>query len=160
MSPGVLVRQAVRDEAAGIADVLRQSFAEFESLYTTEGFAATVVSAEDLIHRIGEGPVWVALWGQTIAGTASAVLKGERGLYVRGVAVRPPSRGMGIAAALLREVESFARTERCRRMYLTTTPFLNDAIRLYERWGFTRVPDGDEDLFGTPLFTMAKNLDG
>ena len=45
-------------------------------------------------------------------------------------------------------------------MYLTTTPFLNDAIRLYQRWGFTRVPDGDEDLFGTPLFTMAKNLDG
>ena len=77
MSPGVLVRQAVRDEAAGIADVLRQSFAEFEPLYTTEGFAATVVSAEDLIHRIGEGPVWVALWGQTIAGTASAVLKGS-----------------------------------------------------------------------------------
>jgi len=160
MSSGVLVRKAVRDEAAGIADVLRQSFAEFEPLYTPEGFAATVVSAEGVTRRMNEGPVWVALWNEAIAGTASAVLKGERGLYVRGVAVLPRSRGKGIAAALLREVESFARAEKCRRMYLTTTPFLNDAIRLYERWGFTRVPDGSEDLFGTPLFTMAKNLDG
>ena len=158
MNSGVLVRKAVRDEAAGIADVLRQSFAEFEPLYTTNGFAATVVSAEDVARRMTEGPVWVGLCGETIAGTASAVIKEECGLYVRGVAVVPHLRGKGIAAALLRKVESFARTAQCQRMYLTTTPFLNGAIRLYERWGFMRVPEGDEDLFGTPLFTMAKNI--
>jgi N-acetylglutamate synthase-like GNAT family acetyltransferase len=160
MDTGVLVREATQDEVVEIAKVLQQAFAEFEALYTIDGFAATVISQADVARRMDEGPVWVALRNATIAGTASAVLKGERGLYVRGVAVVPQSRGSGIASALLREVESFARTENCRRMFLTTTPFLDSAIQLYKRWGFTRVPDGNEDLFGTPLFTMAKNLDG
>ena len=159
MDSGVLVREAKQDEAAEIAKVLQQAFAEFEAVYTIDGFAATVVSAEEVAQRMNEGPLWIARWNGTIVGTASAVLKAERGLYLRGVAVLPQSRGKGIGAALLRVVEKFARNEKCRRMYLTTTPFLNEAIRLYERWGFSRAPDGNEDLFGTPLFAMAKNLD-
>ena len=160
MASDVLVRTAERGEASEISQVLRHAFKEFEPLYTTYGFAATVVSAEDVIRRMSEGPVWVATSSGTIAGTASAVLKGKDELYLRGVAVLPPLRGKGIAAALLREVERFAAVAKCQRIYLTTTPFLNDAIRLYERWGFTRVADGNEDLFGTPLFTMAKMIDG
>ena len=160
MDSGVLVREARQDDAAEIAKVLQKAFTEFEALYTIDGFTATVVSASEVAQRMSEGPLWVARWNGTIAGTASAVLKGERGLYLRGVAVLPPARGKGIASALLREIESFARSQNCRRMYLTTTPFLDSAIRLYERWGFTRVPDGNQDLFGTPLFTMAKNIEG
>jgi N-acetylglutamate synthase-like GNAT family acetyltransferase len=68
-------------------------------------------------------------------------------------------RGRGIAEALMNEVESFARQNGCARMFLTTTPFLTSAIRLYERYGFTRVPNGAADLFGTPLIKMEKNLD-
>jgi hypothetical protein len=40
------------------------------------------------------------------------------------------------------------------------TPFLAGAIRLYERFGFKRTPGGPNDLFGTPLFSMAKALNG
>src|SRR5260370_227302 len=43
-------------------------------------------------------------------------------------------------------------------MYLSTTPFLDRAIRLYERFGFQRSDEGPLDLFGTPLFTMTKRL--
>ena len=155
----VLIRRAVREDAAAIAQVLRESFAEFEALYTPGGFGATVLRPEGVALRIDEGPVWVALLAGQIAGTASALRKGESDLYVRGVAVVPRARGCGIAASLLSQVEQFARQEQCRRLFLTTTPFLDSAIRLYERSGYTRVLNGDEDLFGTPLFPMEKKIE-
>ena len=152
-------RRALPADAADIADVLRQSFKEFEPLYTRQGFTATTPDRQQVGSRLQEGPAWIALCDERTAGTAAAVLKDEKGLYVRGVAVVPSMRGRGIAELLMNEVESFARQNGCARMFLTTTPFLTSAIRLYERFGFTRVPDGTADLFGTPLIKMEKNLD-
>jgi hypothetical protein len=43
-------------------------------------------------------------------------------------------------------------------MRLHTTPFLSRAIRCYERFGFVRSQDPPSNLFGTPLFTMEKQL--
>jgi GNAT superfamily N-acetyltransferase len=154
------IRRATAADAEDIAQVLRQSFVEFEPLYTPEGLAATTPDEQQVRRRMDEGPVWVALWGDRIAGTAAAVPKGEKGLYVRGIAVVPSARGRGIAESLLNEVETFAKSSGCPRLFLTTTPFLSSAIRLYERCGFLRIPDGADDLFGTPLLTMAKDLSG
>jgi predicted N-acetyltransferase YhbS len=109
---------------------------------------------------MAEGPTWVALLSNAIVGTASVVEKGEGGLYVRGMAVLPSARGRGVGELLLREIEGFALRNGCTRLVLSTTPFLNGAIRLYERFGFERTLDGPNDLFGTPLFTMAKALNG
>jgi hypothetical protein len=41
---------------------------------------------------------------------------------------------------------------------LSTTPFLDAAIALYERCGFRRTAGGPLELAGTPLFTMEKRL--
>ncbi|MBC7909661.1 MAG: GNAT family N-acetyltransferase, partial [Pyrinomonadaceae bacterium] len=79
-------------------------------------------------------------------------------LYIRGMAALPLARGQGIGELLLKHVESFAREHGHERLTLSTTPFLDRAIRLYERAGFLRSDDGPHDLFGTPLFTMAKVL--
>jgi len=57
---------------------------------------------------------------------------------------------------LLAEVERFARGGGFQRMLLSTTPFLDDAIRLHQRFGFKRIREGPHDLAGTPLFTMEK----
>jgi len=155
MGCSLRIRRADITDSAAIADVLRRAFLEFESLYTPQGFAATTPDEFQIRPRIEEGPAWVALWQDEIAGTAAAVLQGEKGLYVRGVAVLPSARGCGIAEAMMQEVERFARNEGCSRMFLTTTPFLDSAIRLYERIGFRCT--GHADLFGTPLLKMAKD---
>jgi putative acetyltransferase len=158
MQSNMRIRRAAAADAAEIAAVLRQSFEEFEALYTPKGFAATTPDPAQVSARMLEGPAWIARHGDRAAGTASAVLKGEKGLYVRGVAVVPSVRGQGIAESLMNEVESFAKQHECGRMFLTTTPFLTAAIRLYERLGFMRVPNGTADLFGTPLIKMQKDL--
>ena len=59
---------------------------------------------------------------------------------------------------LMRQLELFAVNGRAPRLYLSTTPFLFDAIRLYEALGFRRTGEPPHDLAGTPLVTMAKPL--
>jgi len=87
----------------------------------------------------------------------SAVLN-ENGLYVRGMAVIPSARGLGAGARLLAHVCDVAAAARAPRLFLSTTPFLAGAIRLYTAFGFVRTEDGPDHLCGTPLFTMEKRL--
>jgi GNAT superfamily N-acetyltransferase len=151
------IRRATMGDAAAIASLLYRSFLEYEASYTREAFAATVCTPEIILARIIEGPVWVGLVNGALVGTVSAVVKAE-GLYVRGMAVDPGARGGRIGRGLLSCVEDYAVESGCELLFLSTTPFLLPAIRLYERWGFCRTQDGPHDLKGTPLFTMVKKL--
>jgi len=155
--PDLVVRAAVKAEAEAIAALLRQAFLEFEPLYTPEGFAATTPTAEQIRARWAEGPVWVALDGVRIVGTVAAVPTG-RGLHMRSMAVAPSARGRGVGRALLEQVEELARARGFERVFLSTTPFLHDAIRLYQGAGFVRLEEGPHQLGGTPLFSMEKGL--
>ena len=125
--------------------------------YTPAAFAATVPSADAILARYDEGPVWVALCGDQVVGTVAAVLKQE-GAYIRSMAITPDARGHGLSAQLLDHVERFACQHDAACLFLITTPFLTRAIRIYERYGFYRTGDGPNVLFGTPLFTMKKSL--
>jgi ribosomal protein S18 acetylase RimI-like enzyme len=153
----ILIRRATKTDADALAAVLHTAFGEYEALYTPEGFAATTPIGEQIQQRMDEGPVWVALRTNAVIGTISAVLKG-RGVYVRGMALLPTARGLGLGQSLLAQVEVFAHEQQAERLFLSTTPFLNRAIRLYKRVGFQRSAEGPHDLFGTPLFTMEKPL--
>lgn len=151
------IRTAVPDDVPAIASTLRRAFLEFESLYTPEAFAATISSIDQIRLRLREGPTWVALQDEAVIGTVSVVPKGDA-LYVRSMAVDPGARGGGIGRQLMRRVEEYATERGFRRLYLSTTPFLIGAIRLYEKCGFVRSADCPDNLFGTPLFTMEKDL--
>jgi GNAT superfamily N-acetyltransferase len=146
---------AERDDAAAIAWVLSESYIKYKPLYTPAGFVATTPNAEAVQHRMDEGPTWVVVNGDTIIGTVSAVSRGES-LYIRGMAVLPVARGQRIGELLLSHVENFAAARSYKRLLLSTTPFLDSAIRLYECFGFQRTAEGPHDLSGTPLFTMQK----
>jgi len=152
------IRLAKSEDAAAIAVLLAQAFAEYQSLYTPDGYAATAITREEVVRRSEEGPVWVALGDELILGTVSVVMKGES-LYLRGMAVLPTARGHRIGELLLAHVEEFAESKAVQRLFLSTTPFLDRAIRLYEHFGFRRTSEGPHDLFGTPLFTMEKSIE-
>ena len=151
------IRRAVAADALEIACLLHKSFVEYQWLYTPDGFAATVLTPEQVVMRINEGPVWIVLRDELLLGTGAALQKGEA-LYIRGMAAAPEARGARIGDLLLREIERFANETGVQRLFLSTTPFLSRAIKLYERLGFQRTADGPHDLFGTPLFTMEKML--
>jgi GNAT superfamily N-acetyltransferase len=153
----VKIRLATPADLPSLASLLYDSFAEYKSFYTDEGFAATTPSSDRLRQRMNEGPVWIATRDEAALGTVAAVDRGDY-VYIRGMAVLPQARGIGVGARLLRTVEEFAIAQGHKHLRLSTTPFLDQAIRLYERSGFHRTADGPHDIFGTPLFTMVKDL--
>jgi GNAT superfamily N-acetyltransferase len=153
----VQIRMAAPEDVALVASVLRESFIEYRDSYTPAAFAATTPTSEEVRSRMREGPLWVALLGDSVVGTVAVVDRGED-LYVRGMAVLPTVRGRGIGELLLRRIEDYASSRGYVRLILSTTPFLHRAIRLYEGFGFRRSEEGSHDLMGTPLFTMVKNL--
>jgi GNAT superfamily N-acetyltransferase len=158
-SSEIRIRQAGPPDAEAVAKALFASFVEYESLYTREGFATTTPNAEQILARMREGPVWIAFRQAAALGTVSAVVKGES-LYMRGMGVLPAARGLRVGARLLACVERWASRQGCARVFLSTTPFLSAAIRLYESSGFRRTDEGPHDLSGTPLFTMEKTIFG
>jgi GNAT superfamily N-acetyltransferase len=151
------IRRALPEDAAVVAKVLLDSFVEFKSLYTDGGFSATTPAPGQILTRMREGPVWIASRKNKVLGTVAAMVKGEA-VYIRGMAVLPSARGSGTGAALLQHVEDWATAQGCVRLFLSTTPFLSSAIRLYERSGFTRIDEGPHDLHGTHLFVMEKSI--
>jgi len=153
----VQVRRATENDAPGVVSVLRQAFAEYEPLYTERGYRATTPATAEIVARMDQGPVWVAVHKDQIVGTGSVVPRPE-GIYIRGMAVIPLARGLGIGRRLLDEIQRFAIVQEASRLFLSTTPFLDKAIGLYEVFGFRRSEDGSHDLFGTPLFTMEKAI--
>jgi ribosomal protein S18 acetylase RimI-like enzyme len=152
------IRLAKPDEALTVSALLEESFAEYRPLYTPAGYAATAISDDEVAARISQGPLWIALLDDRVVGTVS-VVPIDGSLYIRGMAVLPTARGSKIGEMLLTHVQEFAISQGISRMFLSTTPFLARAIRLYEAFGFCRMAEGSKDLFGTPLFTMEKMID-
>ena len=152
------VRVAKPNDASSIATVMHQSFVEFETSYSEDAFAATVPNPEQVLSRMDEGPIWIAIRDSSVVATISVVPQGD-GLYIRGMAALPSVRGVRIGESLLKQVEAFGIEHNYRLLTLSTTPFLTSAIRLYERMGFRRTNDGPFDLHGTPLFTMVKEIE-
>ena len=153
--PSVTILRATREDLDAVASVLAVAFAEYRPLYTEGGYARTTPSSRELDLRFDEGPVWVAVVGGVIIGTLSAVVQDDA-LHLRSMAILPNARGQGLGRSLLREAEAFARSAGVRCLTLSTTPFLDRAIALYEAYGFRR--SGDDDLSGTPLWTMEMPL--
>jgi GNAT superfamily N-acetyltransferase len=153
----VKIRSATVDEAPVISAVLLEAFIEYKPLYTAAAFAATTPTAEQIRNRWDEGPVWVALSAGQIVGTIAAVSRDEA-LYVRSMAIQTTARGSGLGRSLLERVEDFAVRQAHKRMYLSTTPFLYRAIRLYEQFGFVKTVEGPDELYGTTIFTMEKYI--
>ena len=159
IGPPVHIRPATIADASGIAAVLARAFESFRDLYTPDAYSATTPDSDVIIKRWAKGPVWVAIRENTVVGTVSAVPKNE-GLYIRSMAVLPSEQGNGIGLRLLETIEQFAREQQFKCMFLSTTPFLLAAIRLYESFGFHRKEEIPGGLFGTPLFRMEKELAG
>jgi GNAT superfamily N-acetyltransferase len=152
----IRIRQAAPADAGAIAALLRRAFVEFEPLYTPDAFAATVVPVAGVLARMDEGPLWVAERDSELLGTTGAVSVTDS-ILVRGMAVDPTARGLGIARRLLQRTEDYARHSGNSQLSLYTTPFLAEAIRLYQKSGFQFTGETARP-HGTELLRMTKFL--
>src|ERR1700730_8276265 len=98
------IRLAGLDDAPGGAALVAAGFSAYEGQYTPAAFRATTPTREEVDRRLLEGPVWVAIEGGTTVGTVSAILSGVS-LHIRGMAVDPRTRRLGIGRALLQTAQ-------------------------------------------------------
>lgn len=152
------VRKGTPADAGVISALLTCAFVEFKHLYTPEAFVATVLPETDVLGRLEEGPLWVAEKQAAVIGTVGAICMPDS-LMVRGMAVNPEGRGLGIGKALLRVSEDFAQQQGYDRLSLYTTAFLHRAIHLYQSSGF-RFTGETANPHGTELLRMEKALGG
>ncbi len=154
----IQIRRAAPEDAPAITGLLYEAFSEFKSNYTPEAFAIVTPLVEEIAGRFGKGAMWVAVLDEEIVGTVSFVPEPEW-LYIRSMAVSPEAQGMGIGHKLLDEIEEYAIENGFDRLFLYTTYFSTDAIRLYEKQGFIRGRDTTaEEWYGTPGLAMDKKL--
>lgn len=80
---------------------------------------------------------FVARDGDMILGTGALAERRDYG-EVKSMFTAPEGRGRGVAAAILRKIEDHARELGLPVLKLETGEGLASALRLYERFGFTR----------------------
>ena len=153
-----VIRKAVEDDLPGILHCLRTAFEPYRTQYTPEAFQDTVLSVETLATRFRSMAIFVAKQedGQ-IAGTIGYRLVSPTHGHIRGMAVLPECRGIGVAQNLLDAVQDELRAQGGERVTLNTTKPLERAIAFYRKNGFQ--PTGaTRDFFGMTLYEYEKRL--
>jgi GNAT superfamily N-acetyltransferase len=152
------IRRALVSDANAIAALLEIAFSAFRDEYTPEAYDATVFDAPRIRTRLGEAPSWVALHGDDVVGTVTALPRADA-VHMRALAVHPSARGQRLGERLVQTVVEWATAANASRLTLSTTPFLTASRRLYERCGFV-VDDTQAggDLHGTPLIALVRHL--
>jgi ribosomal protein S18 acetylase RimI-like enzyme len=148
----------VTSSALTVDDADPADFARIAELtvgvYTGEQLAGAgyVPQLADVAGRADRAQLLVARDGSgTVVGSVALVLTGDFGEVTesadeaafRMLVVDPAHRGQGIGEALVRGCLDRARAAGKRRMVLSTDPRMTAAHRLYERLGFTRLPERD-----------------
>ena len=140
-------------ESAGLADFDR--IAELTvGVYVAGGLASAGYTPElaDVAGRAARSELLVVRDpGGRLVGSVALVLAGDFGEVTvsdeeaafRMLVVDPAARGQGIGALLVSTCLDRARAAGKRRMVLSTGELMSTAHRLYERLGFTRLPERD-----------------
>jgi GNAT superfamily N-acetyltransferase len=152
----VLIRAADANDTTDILKCLATAFEPFRAEYTPAAYADTVLSDETVRLRLRRMHVLVAMVARNVVGTISASANAEEG-HLRGMAVLPEWRGLGVAAQLLATIEGWLHSRGCKRSTLGTTLPLKAAMRFYEKNGYHR-SGNIADFFGMPLIEYVKRL--
>lgn len=137
--------------------------------YSADGFvrgqyATTLRAAAD---RAAKAELWVAASADGLLGTVTycpvgsvyreIALDDEGEFRMLGVVGR--ARGLGVGTALVERCLDRARSEGHRRMVMCSATYMTGAHRIYERLGFTRLPDRDwAPIPGVDLWAFALDL--
>jgi ribosomal protein S18 acetylase RimI-like enzyme len=160
--------ESLRVEPATPADFAR--IAELTAgVYRDEGLAPEEYQRElrDVAGRAERAELLVARDGDALVGSVALVLDGDfreisdsdDEAAFRMLVVDPGVRGRGVGELLVRACLDRARAAGKRRMVLSTDPGMRAAHRLYERLGFTRLPERDwSPLPGVHLMAYGKDL--
>lgn len=153
MGTKLIIRQAYPGELDAIEDLVKEAYQEFRPLFPPDIWQAWLENLKTTIHS-GEGILLVAEFDGNLEGAVKFFPDAaQAGLgrwpsgaaSMRTLAVRPRSRKRGYGRLLVQECLRRARELGISTIYLYTGRFMQAARDLYERMGFTRAPEFDQD---------------
>jgi GNAT superfamily N-acetyltransferase len=140
-------------EALGLIEDLNR---ELSSRYPEDGATHFRLDVDEVAP--GRGAFLIAERAGTPIG-CGAVRRIETGLAeIKRMYVRPEARGQRVGQAVLSALEAEARALGCARLVLETGVRQMEAIALYERAGFARIPPFGEYVDSPLSVCMAKEL--
>jgi len=160
MTAELTIRPIAPGDNAALARAVRDTLAEFGAAKPgTAYYDETTVHLYDLFSQTPHSAYFVAeLNGKVLGGGGifpTENLPADTVELVK-LYLLPAARGRGVGKALITHCFEAARTNGYARVYLETTDELTQAIPLYERLGFTYLPEplGNSGHFGCQIWMI------
>lgn len=142
------IRLALPTEYGEVGELTAEAYANDGFIPAGSGYEQTLRDAAD---RAAKAELWVAADDSGLLGTVTFCVPGSvygelggpgEGEF-RMLGVSPKARGLGIGTALSQHCVDRSRELGFRRVVLSSAVSMTTAHRLYERLGFTRLPERD-----------------
>ena len=150
----VRVRRAVEADLPEVRTIVARAYRQYRRVLGGEVFSRYLDDLLDLDRHRTHGQLLAAELHGVVCGAVAyypeASVQGigwpDGWASGRGLAVDTPTRGLGVAEALTREVQRRARADGAPVFAFHTAAFMHGARALYDRLGFERAPEFDVDL--------------
>ncbi|ADB33880.1 GCN5-related N-acetyltransferase [Kribbella flavida DSM 17836] len=158
------IRPARPDEYAAVGELTVEAYASDGFIPAGSGLGDTLRAAADRAER---AELWVATDGTDLLGTVTycrpgsfyrEIARDDEGEF-RMLAVSGKARGQGLGTALTVHCINRSRELGYRRLVMSSADYMLPAHRMYQRLGFTRIPDRDwSPRPGVALIAFALDL--
>ncbi|WP_338449930.1 GNAT family N-acetyltransferase [Niallia oryzisoli] len=149
----IVVRDAEKAMYPSIREQRINAYREYIEVLPADHWNALKKSISSTIAEQEEVELIVALSGEKMVGSV-ALFPTKTNAYegnieeldypeIRMLAVASDARGQGVASALISECIKRTKVKRFNRIGLHTGEFMKNAIDLYEKMGFQRLPQYD-----------------
>ncbi len=164
----MLIRDALRSEMAEVGDLRVTAYLAGNHLRPNSQYEPRLRSlgadgTGDVLVAVDAGPPAVTILGTVMLQPwphAGQVVTGPGEAEIRALAVAPAAQRGGVGVALLDAIIERAKAHEVRHLVLLTQPEMLAAQRMYERAGFTRLPERDfSPAPGAPLLAYGIHLD-
>ena len=146
----IVLRDAAPTDAPTVAEVVRQSFAEYEP-WLTPPSGANAETSDTVLQKMAQGHVTLALLGGEMVGCVFTEPR-DGFLYLGRLAVLPSHRHQGVGRALMDSAEARATRSGLPAVRLGVRIALPENRAYYERLGYCHCGHGTHPGCSEPTF--------
>jgi GNAT superfamily N-acetyltransferase len=154
ITPDVQIREARPADYDAVVSALGASHAQFADVLPATIYRAYLANILNVRGRLTDSDLLVADVDGEIVGTITYYPDASKEGWdwpaawagIRAAGVVPHARGMGVGRRLVEACIAHARVQGVEAICLHTAEFMEAAVIMYERIGFRRRPEFDQDI--------------